>query len=48
MLVAGSLEYERTSVDPLEKRFPDVRFYNPNLTEVQDEVAIDAGGRREA
>lgn len=32
-------------MDALEKRFPDVRFYNPTLTEVQDDVAIGAGTR---
>lgn len=30
---------------PLEKRFPDVRFYNPALTEVQDGVVIASGTR---
>ena len=30
---------------PLEHRFPDVRFYNPALTEVQDDVRIGAGTR---
>lgn len=29
----------------LERRFPDVRFYNPALTEVQDDVLIGAGSR---
>lgn len=29
----------------LEKQFPGVRFYNPALTEVQDEVHIGAGTR---
>lgn len=29
----------------LEIRFPDVRFYNPALTEVQDGVVIAAGTR---
>jgi acetyltransferase-like isoleucine patch superfamily enzyme len=29
----------------LETRFPGVRFYNPGLTEVQDDVAIGAGTR---
>jgi UDP-2-acetamido-3-amino-2,3-dideoxy-glucuronate N-acetyltransferase len=32
-------------VDLLEKRFPDVLFYNSSLTEVQDEVAIGAATR---
>jgi len=31
--------------DSLEKRFPGVRFYNPALTEVQDDVEIGAGSR---
>lgn len=29
----------------LERRFPDVRFYNPVLTEVQDDVRIGAASR---
>jgi len=29
----------------LEDRFPDVLFYNPGLTEVQDNVVIGAGSR---
>lgn len=29
----------------LENRFPKVRFYNPNLTEVQDNVSIGDGTR---
>jgi acetyltransferase-like isoleucine patch superfamily enzyme len=32
-------------VHELEKRFPDVRFYNPALTEVQDDVVIGAAAR---
>lgn len=32
-------------MNTLEKRFPDVRFYNPMLTEVQDDVVIGAGTR---
>ncbi len=32
-------------MNTLEKRFPDVRFYNSTLTEVQDDVEIGAGTR---
>ena len=32
-------------MDSLETRFPDVRFYNPALTEVQNPVTIGAGTR---
>lgn len=32
-------------MEELEKRFPNVHFYNPNLTEVQEEVVIGAGTR---
>lgn len=32
-------------MDPLEQRFPDVRFYNAALTEVQEGVAIGAATR---
>ena len=32
-------------MDPLERRFPDVLFYNARLTEVQDGVAIGAATR---
>lgn len=30
---------------PLEERFPQVRFHNPALTEVQDEVVLGPGTR---
>ena len=29
----------------LARRFPDVHFYNPDLTEVQDDVVIGPGTR---
>ncbi|MBI5894876.1 MAG: N-acetyltransferase [Desulfobacterales bacterium] len=32
-------------MEPLERRFPDVLFYNPSLTEVQADVLIGKGTR---
>lgn len=32
-------------MEPLERRFPGVRFYNAALTEVQDDVRIGEGSR---
>jgi acetyltransferase-like isoleucine patch superfamily enzyme len=32
-------------MDPLEKRFPGVHFYNPSLTEIQGDVVIGTGTR---
>ncbi|MBI2567547.1 MAG: N-acetyltransferase [Candidatus Schekmanbacteria bacterium] len=32
-------------VEPLRSRFPDVHFYNPDLTEVQQDVELGSGSR---
>jgi UDP-2-acetamido-3-amino-2,3-dideoxy-glucuronate N-acetyltransferase len=34
-----------SAIEELGRRFPGVRFYNPGLTEVQDNVLIGAGTR---
>lgn len=43
--LVSSIPYSRDTMHQFEKRFPEVRFYNPALTEVQDGVAIAAGSR---